>query len=91
MFSSKTRTSISFTSWEQPIRISNFYKEILVYLLFDFFYKVKVSIEVKMPIDLIMIKILKTHYLVKKPQKVNKHKFCCNNSRFVLDVGRNLF
>ena len=31
-----------FTSYEQPIRISNFYNEIFVYLLFEGFIKVKV-------------------------------------------------
>ena len=44
---------------------------------------VKVSIEVKihlkMPIDLIIIKRLKTPYLVKKTKKVNKQKICCKN------------
>ena len=38
---------ISFTSYEQPIRISNFYNDFFVYLLFELFYKIKVSIEVK--------------------------------------------
>ena len=46
---------ISFTSYEQPIRISNFYNEIFVYLHFEFFYKAKVLIEMKvhhkMPLD----------------------------------------
>ena len=34
-------------SKEQPIGISNFHNEIFVYSLFESFYKVKVSIEVK--------------------------------------------
>ena len=38
---------ISFTSYQQPIRISNFYNEIFVYLLLELFYMKKVSIEVK--------------------------------------------
>ena len=32
---------ISFTSYEQPMRISNFYNEFFVYLLFELFYKTK--------------------------------------------------
>ena len=32
---------ISFTSYEQPIRISNFYNDFFVYLLFELFYKTK--------------------------------------------------
>ena len=35
-------TYISFTSYGQPIRISNFYNEIFVYLLFEFFLQGKV-------------------------------------------------
>ena len=33
--------NISFSSYKQPIWISNFYNVIFVYLLFDFFYKVR--------------------------------------------------
>ena len=42
-----------------------------------------------MPIDVIIIKRLKTPYLVKifkKTQKVNKQTFRCKNSRFILVV-----
>ena len=78
--------------YKQPLRISNFYNKIFVYLLFELFYKVKVSIGVKIhhkvPIDLIIIKRLETPYLVKKTSKrVNKQKFRCTNSRFVLVVS----
>ena len=33
---------ISFSSFEQPIRISNFGNDFFVYLLYEYFYKVKV-------------------------------------------------
>ena len=78
--------NISFSSYEQLIRISNFYNEIFVYLLFELFYKIKVSIEVKIHHKEPIIKRLKTPYLVKKPQKVNKQKFRCKTLRFVLVV-----
>ena len=35
------KTNISFSSYEQPIRISKFYNKFFVYLLFQFFYKVR--------------------------------------------------
>ena len=38
--------SISFSSYEQPIWISNFYSNVFVCLLFEVFYKVKVPIEI---------------------------------------------
>ena len=61
-----------------------------VNLLFELFYDTKVLIEIKIhhkePIELLMIKRLKTPYLVKKPQKVNKQKFHCKNLRFILVV-----
>ena len=39
-----------------------------------------------MLIDLIMLKSFKTPDLLKKPLKVDKQKFRCKNSRFVLVV-----
>ena len=55
-----------------------FYNKIFVYLRFEFFYKVKVSIEVKinhkMAIDLIIIKSLETPCFVKKQTKSKQTK-----------------
>ena len=67
-----------------------FLQRSFVYLLFEFFDKVKVSIEVKihhkMPIDEILVKRSKTSFLVNEIQKLNRQKFRCKNSRFVLVV-----
>ena len=64
-------------------------KFLFIYFL-SFFYKVIVSIEIKMhhkmPIQLFMLEKLKTPFLIKKTEKVYKQKICCKISIFVLVV-----